>query len=121
MPYRLSAQPSGSTQRIEESQNQPVQSNQAAQKEEPPANQPTQLDGLRNISTQGFLELKTSAASGEFAVDDTIQKLSEQLEEMASFVDTFRKLTELVDPKRIEQLVIQKTLETMNEVAEGNK
>jgi hypothetical protein len=121
MPYRLSAQPSGSTQRIEESQNQPVQSNQTAQKEEPPANQPTKLDGLRNISTQGFLELKTSAASGEFAVDDTIQKLSEQLEEMASFVDTFRKLTELVDPKRIEQLVIQKTLETMNEVAEGNK
>jgi len=121
MPYRLSAQPSGSTQRIEESQNQPVQSNQAAQKEEPPANQPTQLDSLRNISTQGFLELKTSAVSGEFAVDDTIQKLSEQLEEMASFVDTFRKLTELVDPKRIEQLVIQKTLETMNEVAEGNK
>ena len=120
MPYRLSAQPSGSTQRIKESQNQPVQSNQAAQKEEPPpANQPPQLDGLRNISTQGFLELKTSAASGEFAVDDTIQKLSEQLEEMASFVDTFRKLTELVDPKRIEQLVIQKTLETMNEVAEG--
>jgi hypothetical protein len=40
---------------------------------------------------------------------------------MASFVDTFRKLTELVDPKRIEQLAIQKTLETMNEAAEGNK
>lgn len=78
-----------------------------------------QIDCLKNISTQGFLDLRN--ISSDFQIDDNINRLNEQLEEIASFVDSFKKLIELVDPKRIDREILNKALETMNELAENYK
>lgn len=93
---------------------------ESGQEQTPAQNKPTeQVDCLKNISTEGFLHLRS--ISSDFQIDDNIDRLNEQLEEVAAFVDSFKKLTELIDPKRIDREILNKVLETMNEVAENYK
>lgn len=82
---------------------------------------PERADELSNISTEGFTKLLSAVSTGNFDVEGGTSNPQKQDGETAEFVDTLRKLTELIDPERIEQKIVESLLETMNEVAKANE